>query len=403
MIKRIAALAVAVGWLVVILSPIPVQADSGLTVVESSAEAVFPYLLNFNIEAESSVDITDIRLHYRVDRDHFAIVTSEVDIEFIEDTSVAAGWIWDMIKSGGLPSGTMIEYWWTLTDADDSWIETDIYQVQFNDERYSWQSLSEGDITLYWYDGDDSFARQLMEATQQAMVRLAADTGAHLERPVSLYIYASYQDLKGAMIFPQEWTGGVAYTTYGTVAIGINSGNLEWGKRAIVHELAHLVTHQVTFNPYNSLPVWLNEGLSMYAEGEIEPVFESYLEQAVLQDTLISVRSLASPFSAYPAKSYLSYAQSLSLVEFLIDNYGQQKMFELLNTFKQGSGYDTALMAVYSFDMDGLDALWQDYIAKEYGLVAESESSPVAALSVMATALLLTLGLVARRRLWRWG
>ena len=34
-------------------------------------------------------------------------------------------------------------------------------------------------------------------------------------------------------------------------------------------------------------------------------------------------------------------------------------MFELLNTFKQGSGYDEALLKVYGFDMDGLDALWR--------------------------------------------
>jgi hypothetical protein len=34
-------------------------------------------------------------------------------------------------------------------------------------------------------------------------------------------------------------------------------------------------------------------------------------------------------------------------------------MFELLNTFRQGSGYDEALERVYRFDMDGLDTLWR--------------------------------------------
>ena len=403
MIKKITVLAIVFCLLLVVLSPIPVQAETELAVLESSTEADFPYSLSFKLEAESKVNITDIRLHYRVDRDGFARVTSEVLIRFVPDTSVAAGWTLDMIKSGGLPPGSIIEYWWTVTDADDNKVETKPFQVQFNDERYTWLRLTEGGITLYWYQGDESFARQIMDAAQEALARLATDTGACLERPVRVYIYANYQDLKGAMIFPQEWTGGVAYTTYGAVAIGINTGNLEWGKRTVVHELTHLVTHQMTSNPYNSLPIWLNEGLSMYAEGEMEFIFEAYLLQAVSQDSLISVRSLASPFSAYAEKSYLSYAQSLSLVEFLIDSYGQGKIFELLSVFKKGSSYDGALIEVYGFDMDGLDALWQDYIVEQYQPVATDASNPAQAvkLSTMVITPLMALGMVAGRWSWR--
>jgi len=74
------------------------------------------------------------------------------------------------------------------------------------------------------------------------------------------------------------------------------------------------------------------------------------------------VRSLSSPFSAYTGQSILSYAQSYSLADFLINGYGQSKMLELLNTFSKGSGYDAALKKVYDFDMDGLNALWRDYV-----------------------------------------
>lgn len=351
-----------------LISPVVVKADDGIKITESSTEVAFPYQIVFKIEAESDVAIKDIRLHYQVDHDHFAVVTSEIIINFIPSKEIAVSWTWDMVKSGGLPTGAVIEYWWTLTDADDGRIETEKYSIQFNDERYNWRNLIEGDITIYWYQGNDAFAQQLMVVAQDALVRLAADTGAYLQRPVKLYIYASAQNLQGAMIFPQEWTGGVAYTTYGTVAIGINTGNMEWGKRTIVHELTHLVTQQMTYNPYNSLPVWLNEGLSMYAEGETEPVFEDYLERAILNNELISVRSLASPFSADSQLSYLSYAQSMSIVEFLIDNYGQGKMSELLKIFEKGSSYNGALMMVYGFDMEGLNTQWRDYISVMYGV-----------------------------------
>ena len=201
-----------------------------------------------------------------------------------------------------------------------------------------------------------------MLTAQQALARLAEDTGAELEKSVKLYIYANTQDLQGAMIYPQEWTGGVAFTRYGVMAIGIAPGNVDWGKRAVAHELTHLVIHQITLNPYIDLPVWLDEGLAMHTEGPLEAVFSSSLSGAIAENRLISVRSLSSPFSAYAEESVLSYAQSYSLVDFLITNYGRGKMLELLNTFRQGSSYDGALEGVYGFDMDGLDALWRDYV-----------------------------------------
>jgi hypothetical protein len=348
------------------LSPSLAQAQSGLAIIDSSAEAEFPSRLNFNLSARGDVNITDIRLCYASNRVSFAEVISEVYIEFTPSTTVDVSWTLEMVKIGGLPPGSSVGYWWRVEDASGNKAETTPVQVQFDDTRYSWRSLTEGEVTLYWYKGDDSFARDLMATAQQALARLAEDTGAELEKPARLYIYADSGDLKGAMIYPQEWTGGVAFTRYSTMAIGIAPGNIEWGKDAIAHELTHLVIHQITLNPYNDLPTWLDEGLAMRSEGLLDPEFSTYLGEAIAEDSLISVQSLSSPFSAFAGEAILSYAQSHSLVEFLITSYGQDKMSELLNTFRQGSGYDDALERVYGFDMDGLDSRWRDYVIEKY-------------------------------------
>ncbi len=168
------------------------------------------------------------------------------------------------------------------------------------------------------------------------------------------------------MIFPQEWTGGAAFSRFSIITIGIPPDSLDWGKRAIAHELTHLVIHQMTLNPYSDLPTWLDEGLAMYTEGELEPVFIAILNKAIAENELISVRSLSSPFSAYAEESFLSYAQSYSLVDFLITDYGRDRMLELLNTFSQGSSYAGALERVYGFDMGGLDVLWRDWVVEQH-------------------------------------
>jgi len=405
MIKKASILALIICLFLSILSPVLVQAQSGLTILDSSSQAEFPSRLSFNLAAQSGVDITDIRLCYTVDRASFAQVTSEVYIEFAPATTVDVNWTLEMVKIGGLPPGSSVNYWWAVEDASGGRIEMAPSRVQFEDNRYSWRSLTEGEVTIYWYKGDESFAQEIMLSAQQALTRLAEDTGAELEKPAKLYIYASTQDLRGAMIYPQEWTGGVAFTRYGIIAIGIASDNLPWGKRAVAHELTHLVIHQMVLNPYNDLPTWLDEGLAMHTEGVLGPQFTTYLNKAIAEKGLISVRSLSSPFSAYAEQSYLSYAQSYSLVDFLISNYGQTQMLELLLTFRQGSSYDGALEKVYGFDMDGLDTLWQDYVTMSAQSIEEKGSHPalIGTLPALATAFLLTLGLATESWTWRRG
>ena len=252
-----------------------------------------------------------------------------------------------------------------------------------------------------------------MDICDEGIAWLTQDIGAYPEKPIKIYIYASTSDLKGAMIFPQEWTGGAAFTAFSTIAIGIPPSELDWGKRALVHELTHLVVHQATFSPYGQLPLWLDEGLAMYNEGELDPVFRSSLEDAILEGGLISVRSLCSPFPAETEKARLSYAQSYSLVQYLLDNNGQDRMLELLTILKQGSTYDEALTKVYGFDIDGLDARWRATLTSHTvitsDLTAEArqagarQSHPalIPALAALATALALWGALALEGRTWR--
>ena len=151
MIKKTSFLALFI--CLVLLSPVSVQARDGLTILDSSVEAEFPSRLTFNLSAQSEVNIIDIRLRYTVDRMSYAQVTSEVYIEFVPAATVDVSWTRDMRKIGGLPPGSNIEYWWVVEDAKGNKVETAPVQVQFDDTRYPWRSLTEGKVTMYWYKG----------------------------------------------------------------------------------------------------------------------------------------------------------------------------------------------------------------------------------------------------------
>ncbi len=403
MIKRIALIT---SMLLLFLSPSLVAADAGITVIASNVTVNFPSQAVFTIEAESHVDIVDVRLYYQVDKMNYAEVVSEGWADFTPADKVDTSWVWDM-RNASLPPGAEVTYWWRIEDAAGDRVETSPEVMYFDDGRYSWQSLNGtipqgGELTLFWYEGSDSFAQGLMNACEEGLTMLTQDIGTYPERPIKIYIYASTSDLQGAMISSQEWTGGVAFTDFGIIAIGIPPSELDWGKKALVHELTHLVVRQATFSPYGRLPVWLDEGLAMYSEGELDSNFRSCLEGAISKDELISVRTLCSPFSAYPDKACLSYAESYSLVKYLLDNYGQGKMLNLLTLLKQGSTYDEALTEVYGFDINGLDARWRATLTKPVVPAPRSSLPPalIAVLAALGTALALWGALALERRTW---
>ena len=343
-----------------ILSPATSLAQGEISVISSDARAQFPSEITFSVEAEAATEISDIDLVYRLGRQSLIPVSCRVDVDFTPGQQVTASWTWDMLETGGLPPGAEIYYWWLIEDAAGHQIETSLAIIEFDDLSHDWQGLASDQVTILWYEGDLSFAQQVIDTADEALERLAGEIGVALEQPVRIYIYASYWDLLSALVYPQEWTGGVAFPGYGTIIIGISPDDLAWGQRAIAHEIGHLVVHQAVSGSYGLLPVWLDEGLAMDAEGELRSDLQGLLSAAIAHDTLFSVRSIASSFPTDPNKARLCYAESYSLVQFLMDTYGSDKILALLDVFKEGSTYDDALLEVYGFDMGGLNALWRE-------------------------------------------
>ena len=357
--------------------PANVFASDDIQISNTSTKIDFPNSLTFNIKATSSSTITRIRLRYEVDKLTFASVFAESWPEFEPAKTVSTRWTWDMRK-GSLPPGARVTYWWVIENSTGSKLVTAKETLSYDDTRHKWQNISQNKVNIYWYQGNRSFADELLKSALDAISHLARDTGASLENPVSFYIYANYLDLRGSLVAPEEWTGGVAYAGFNIISIGISTSNLEWGKKAVAHELGHLITHQITFSPYGAnLPPWLDEGLAMHAEGEQGKNDRDALIKSIENGRISTLRSLSSPFSADAEEAYYAYAQSQSVVEFLINKFGKDKLNGLLLLLKDGDSMDEALVKVYGFDLTGLDEAWLEYVASKSTVKNTYQETPV--------------------------
>jgi hypothetical protein len=259
-----------------------------------------------------------------------------------------------------LPPGSEVWWEWTLTDASGNTVTTPRETLTIEDDRFEWQVVSAEGVHMHWHEGR-TVGPVLLDAAVDGLDRLEAEMGIELQDDVDIYIYNSSEEMRDALLFVQGWAGGVAFSEFNTILLGVAPDEVsDWGVRVVAHELAHLVVGQFGRScTGGSRPTWLDEGLAMVAEGEPEVSTLADIERGIEEGAFDPLRSLNGAFSAHFSGALSAYSQSYSVVQFLLDTYGQEQMQTLLHVLAEGEDYDESLERVYGFNLDGLEVAWR--------------------------------------------
>lgn len=333
------------------------HAQSNITITRNEALVDFPQSVTFQLELADASDVAEVSLVYAVNRAGCLAADTAVPVEL---NGTQAEWTWEMVRSGNPPPGATLRWAWQITDRSGNVTTTDEQNHTFVDDRFDWQTVTAPNIRLHWYEGDD-VGPILLDAAVAGLDQLQNEMGIMLDSEVQLFIYGESDDMRDAVLYIQNWAGGVAFSDYNIILIGVPPRIVEsWGVPTVRHELAHLVIGQFGRSCVGgSRPTWLDEGLAVYAEGEPSESIQADIDTAIKNNSFEPVRSLNGAFSAHGPAAGIAYSQSYSVVKFLLETYGQAQMQELILTLAQGIGYDEALEAVYGFNVDGLEQAWR--------------------------------------------
>lgn len=353
------------------------HAQGTLLIKDGGATLNFPDSITFKAHIEAPGKLERVVLEYGVEKQTCGTVIAKALPNFNPDaTSTDVSWTWDMRKSGSEPPGSRIWYRWRATDKAGASALSDKKTVLWLDTTHKWDSLSKGKITFHWYSGSRQFAQGLLDSASDSLTRLSQTTGVTLDAPVDMYIYANNDDMQEAVLYEPNWTGGQAFPDSSIVIIGIGPDQTEWGKKTEAHELTHVLVGHLTFSCLGSVPTWLNEGIAVYGEGGPDDSSKARLQTAIAQDALISVRALSGGFSEHPDKADLSYAQSYSLVDYLVTRFGRDKMLKLFGNLRDGMKIEDALRDAYSIGLDGLEDGWRASVGAKPRSAAGTEPPP---------------------------
>jgi hypothetical protein len=341
-----------------ILSPLSAAADA-VTVGTSTAMAHFPDTIAFHLEAAAaSSEITSVSLLYHAAN---TPVIQRVPVPAERGQRITLDYALDT-QTDFLAPGLDIEYRWAFTLADGTQYRSDPATLFYMDTQQQWKKMTSGQITLWWYSGDDAFGKDAIDTATRAADTLKKTFNVASDHPIRILIYANTRDLRVALPpNSAEWIGGGASPELGIIHAAIAPGQSSPSeiRRIIPHEMSHMIVYQASLNPYNHPPLWLDEGLAVHNQETPDVRFRPLVKNAVDTGTLIPLRALDSPFPLSADQALLSYAESESVVNYIITAYGSKTIGALVAAFNDELSYNQIVQRVLNKSIDDLDKEWK--------------------------------------------
>ena len=329
-----------------------VRAQSGIE-MQSTATYQFGEQITFVAQIQSPVQIQQAQL---VIFDEAQAVTYVQAVEFSNGRSE---YRFDTRQNLVRPFAS-IRWYYELTLTDGSVLQSDLYSMRYDDNRFTWQKLESGSLRVMWTQGDAAFGQNALNAAQSGLQNIGSILPVDLTQPVDIFVYPTQNDL--AALGAETWAAGHTNPALGTVLVVVELGasqSLSMEQR-IPHELMHVMLYRQIGAGYSQLPKWLNEGIATLAEINPNADYDRVLLDASNRNTLIPMADLCASFPADSAPAFLAYAEARSFTTYLRDTYGAPALLTLARTYSEGVDCNNGAQRALGISLAQLDLNWRE-------------------------------------------
>ncbi|MBU1369085.1 MAG: hypothetical protein KJ578_04025 [Bacteroidetes bacterium] len=192
--------------------------------------------------------------------------------------------------------------------------------------------------------------------------RITNRLGIEIDKKINVKVFPDVKSFHIAVNYPDspDWVVGSCVGDELLMVSPLNPGSVhsyESLMQVVVHEFVHIAVYYTCGDKVlSALPKWLNEGYAQYEAGQLNDRVRKSVE-ASLRDKAPNWAQLNAA-SAMEFGHMNGYAISVSIVEFLVDTYGIDKLVLLI---KAPDDLDT----IYGFPENTLEEQWVRYVKHE--------------------------------------
>jgi len=240
-------------------------------------------------------------------------------------------------------------------------------KVQYT--NFHWQYIQSEHFDVYFTDGGEQVADFVAEVAEASYQRLKADLRFELMDRIIIIAHNSHNDFGQTNVSlepPEESVGGFTEFFKNRVVVPYD-GNWEQFRHVIHHEVTHAFMLQMLFGTGVQsiitgmtrlrLPLWLVEGLAEFESLVWDTDSDMYLRDAALNSYVPTIDMLY---------GYMSYKGGQSVLYYLSEKYGKEKVGEILGKIKVTKSVENGLKQSIGIGVKDLTEKWHMYLKREY-------------------------------------
>ena len=375
--------------------------SAGVQVLTSTHRIDFPDQIVIQLTADAPADISSVRIFYRVG--HADVRVYAYPKSFSNSGPLSARFVIRTGREAFIPQGVDIEYYYVFTDSEGNEFESDRFSFEFLDRRYDWKRIEFEDYTLLWHDRSERAVRSVGADVSLRMKRVKRILGLDGDYNFKAVLVNGRAEAERS--FPPVSQTSQDVSLYAGFAMGDHGALVLAGLNhdGLVHELTHLMVDEAldSKHGHTRIPAWLNEGIAMYFEPHGHQR-ESEVMRAFARGDVFRLRHMGA-VPGRPRDVRLFYSQSASVVRFMAESFGEDRLSSLFSAIGEGKTVEEALIATYGMNIDQLDAAWRTHMSGHRSILDVVDpgtlgTSAIIGGALLATATVATVGWIKRLR-----
>lgn len=242
-------------------------------------------------------------------------------------------------------------------------------KVQYNE--FDWKILKTEHFDVYYYPEMENMAEKGAYLAEENYKELSQTFNHSIRARVPIIFYSTQMHFQETNITPgfiPDGVGGFFEFLKGRVVIPGN-GNMNQFRKVIKHELVHVFMHAKLNYNYRKRgklsgpmpPLWFVEGLAEFYSHKWDYNGEMIMKDAVLNNYLPTLPQMNRIYG-----SYVMYKVGENILHYIAENYGEEKILQILNNMWREKEFDKVVELTLGEDFNEISKKWHYAQRKHY-------------------------------------
>lgn len=238
-------------------------------------------------------------------------------------------------------------------------------KVQY--KEFNWKFIRSQHFDIYFYQGGKEIAEFAADEVEKSYDKIVKAFKWKLSRRGILIIYNSHNEFQQTNVvqsYMPEGVGGVTELFKNRVVVPFE-GDYAGFRHVIGHELVHAVMNDMLYggniqalvtSRATQVPIWFAEGLAEFLSVGWDNRIDMLVRDVLVNSTVEKERILYG----------LPYHFGTSLFKYITQQYGYQKISEILHKIRGSISFNAAMEAAIGIPLEDLFDDWYGSLKKEY-------------------------------------